>query len=147
MHHPLPEQARSDVYFVAGTTAVALFVTTPLIFFAAYAFNDFPGWQDHVSFLARTGVVVAAVGALSGFGIHASRPMRLRRAVCGAVGVSTTVLLTASAGYAFLSMLPVLDPAVGSTATDLACAWYGIVLSLSAAACGWWSWRLVGSDG
>lgn len=141
---PPREQARGDVYFVAVVTVVALAVSSPVIFFWTYAFNDFPTWGDHLSFLSRTAVVAIAVGALSGFGIHTSRPMRLHRAVLGAVCVSATVLLAASAGYAFLSMFPVLDPAVGASASNLVCAIYATTLATVAFACGWWGWRIIG---
>lgn len=141
---PPREHARGDVYFVAMMTVVALAVSAPVIFFWTYAFNDFPTWVDHVSFLSRTVVVAVAIGVLSGFGIHASRPMRLPRAVVGALFVSTAVLLAASAGYAFLSMFPVLDPAVGSTASNLACAIYASLLGTAAFVCGWWGWRSIG---
>ncbi|ROR91052.1 hypothetical protein [Nocardioides aurantiacus] len=130
------EHAREDVYFVAVVTVLALAVSTPFIFFWTYAFNDFPTSADHLSFLSRTVVVAVAVGALSGFGVHTFRPMRLHSAVLGAISVSATVLLVAGTGYAFLSMFPALDPAVGSTASDLLCANYAVLLASGAFACG-----------
>lgn len=135
-----------DVYSVGALTAVTLAAFLPVLFFLTYAFNDEVAWADHLSFLSRVVAMVVAVGVFRGLAIGAAHPMPTGRAVSGAVLISMTVLLTAGACYAFLSMFPVLDPAIGYTTSDLVCALYGALLSLSAIVSGLCGRRLIGSD-
>ena len=131
-----PQRGSSPVYAVASLTAVALGLTAPVVFFLAYAFNDFPDSSDHLLFVSRTLGVVAVVAVLTGGCIALSDPRTRWRAFAGAAGVAFAVYAAAGAGYAFLSMFPVLDPAVGASASDLTCAAYAVALAAAAVVTG-----------
>lgn len=131
-----PVRTSPRIYLVAGLTVLALFLAAPVIFFMAYAFNDSPDGSDHLFFLTRTLGVVAAVALLSGACIALSEPRTRWQAFAGAAAVASSVYAGAGAGYAFLSMFPALDPAIGSSASIVTCAAYAVGLSVTATATG-----------
>ncbi len=131
-----PQRGSSQVYAVASLTVVALGLTAPVIFFLAYAFNDFPDASDHLRFVSRTLGVAAVVAVLSGVCITLTDPRMRWQPFAGAAGVVFAVYAAAGAGYAFLSIFPALDPAVGSSASDLTCAVYAVALATAAVASG-----------
>ncbi|WP_370618175.1 hypothetical protein [Mumia sp. Pv 4-285] len=114
---------------VAGpliASLVVLLFALPMAWMLAYFMNDDIQRGDHIVFLAVPILELVVTGIVAGLVIGRSSGMGYGRAIGGALALVFVPLLAVATGYALLSLTPLFDDAIGSTASGL--VWSGVAV-------------------
>lgn len=138
--------ARTSPATVIGplvASVVVLLIALPVAWMLAYFMNDDIETTDHVVFLAVPTVELTVTALVAGLIIARNTGIGYARALGGSAALVAVPPLAATVVYALLSLTPLLDDAIGASASNVVWTVVAVLAAALLVALAWAGPRLV----